>query len=125
MDAHGRTAVPLTDRIDQLDASISAFVPEQDRPGRLAGVIANAPSFDTLGLYAADVAGVALAAGAVRDDWTPVTPGGARPPALGIPAGPYLECAGPETLDAFDAQVKLLRAAGFDVRRAVADSGRC
>ncbi|MGW7050981.1 amidase [Streptomyces sp. NPDC054887] len=80
------------------------------------GVIANAPSFDTLGVYAADVAGVALAAAAVCDDWRPVAPGDGLP-VLGIPAGPYLRCAGAEALDAFDAHVGLLRAAGFDVRR--------
>ncbi len=80
------------------------------------GVIANAPSFDTLGLYASDVAGVALAAGAVCDGWHPVAAPSALP-VLGVPEGPYLECAGAEALAAFDAQVQLLRAAGFDVRR--------
>ncbi|WP_308377963.1 amidase [Streptomyces sp. ISL-98] len=82
------------------------------------GVIANAPSFDTLGLYAADVAGVAVAAGVVCDDWSPVAAGpGSALPVLGIPEGPYLECAGAEALAAFGAQVEVVRAAGFDVRR--------
>ncbi|MDJ0460830.1 amidase [Streptomyces sp. H27-C3] len=81
------------------------------------GVIASAPSFDTLGLYARDVAGLATAAAVVCDDWQSAALGSGSPgPVLGIPVGPYLERAGAEALDAFDAQVKQVRAAGFDVR---------
>ncbi|MEN8650716.1 amidase [Streptomyces sp. 21So2-11] len=81
------------------------------------GVIANAPSFDTLGLYAPDIAGLVRAAAVVCDDWQQDTPvSRPAPPVLGIPVGPYLDRAGAEALDAFDAQVKQVRAAGYDVR---------
>ncbi|WP_434596998.1 amidase [Streptomyces sp. A5-4] len=81
------------------------------------GVIANAPSFDTLGLYAPDVAGLTRAAAVVCDDWLSAASGGrCAPPVLGIPVGPYLERAQAEALDAFDAQVEQVRAAGYDVR---------
>ncbi|MFJ2741420.1 amidase [Streptomyces sp. NPDC087440] len=79
------------------------------------GVIPNAPSFDTLGLYAADVAAVAVAAGVVCDGWT--EPESLTPPVLGVPDGPYLEQASAEARDAFEGQVRGLRAAGYEVRR--------
>lgn len=79
------------------------------------GVIANSPSLDTLGLYASDVAGIALAAPVVCDDWTAAGDHESRP-VLGIPTGPYLERAGVEALDAYRDQAERLRAAGFDVR---------
>lgn len=88
------------------------------------GVIPNAPSFDTLGLYARDVAGIGPAAGVVCDNWSP--PGPLAPaappvplalPVLGVPEGPYLAQAGPEALAAFEQQLHTLRAAGYEVRR--------
>ncbi|CAM5521571.1 glutamyl-tRNA amidotransferase subunit A [Streptomyces spiroverticillatus] len=78
------------------------------------GVIPNAPSFDTLGLYAPDVAGVAVAASVACDDWTEPEPG---PPVLAIPDGPYLSQASPEALAAFAEHVRMLRDAGYEVRR--------
>jgi Asp-tRNA(Asn)/Glu-tRNA(Gln) amidotransferase A subunit family amidase len=83
--------------------------------GRLPidGVIANAPSLDTVGVFAADVAGVDLLASIVCDDWT--RPAAAGRPVLGVPAGPYLERADPEALDAFAGHVKRLREAGYEV----------
>ncbi|MGG7571745.1 amidase [Streptomyces sirii] len=81
------------------------------------GVIPNAVSFDTLGCYATDVAGVALAASVLLDGWRAPRPeAGERRPVLGIPAGPYLERAGEEALRAFADQRELLRAAGYTVR---------
>jgi Asp-tRNA(Asn)/Glu-tRNA(Gln) amidotransferase A subunit family amidase len=79
------------------------------------GVIPNVPIFDTVGIFAADVAGAALAASVLFDRWRRPGPG-LRPPALGIPDGPYLERTGPEGLEAFEGQVASLRAAGFPVR---------
>ncbi|MFI6770308.1 amidase [Streptomyces sp. NPDC050355] len=81
------------------------------------GVIPNAVSFDTLGCYATDVAGVALAASVLLDGWRAPRPeADERCPVLGIPAGPYLERAGEEALRAFADQRELLRAAGYTVR---------
>ncbi|MFI9047652.1 amidase [Streptomyces sp. NPDC053427] len=85
-----------------------------------AGVIPNAVSFDTLGCYAADVAGVALAASVLCDGWREEgaaqrAPAGGRP-VLGIPVGPYLERADDEALRAFAGQREVLQAAGYAVR---------
>ncbi|MGW2406524.1 amidase [Streptomyces sp. NPDC001739] len=95
----------------------------------LDGVIPNALSFDTLGWYATDVAGVALAASVLLDGWRgggggpgrpepepDPRPGRASRPVLGVPVGPYLERAGEEALRAFKEQRGLLGAAGYEVR---------
>ncbi len=79
------------------------------------GVLPNAPSFDAVGLFTADVASAAFAASVVCDGWRPA-PDRARPPVLGVPAGPYLEQAGAVARDAFAAQVEALRSAGCPVR---------
>lgn len=86
------------------------------------GVISHAASFDTLGCYAADVAGVALAASVLCDGWrtgaSPLpggVPRGGRPPVLGVPVGPYLRRAGDEALRALNAQREWLRGAGYRV----------
>ncbi|MFE7559198.1 amidase [Kitasatospora sp. NPDC057500] len=88
----------------------------------MAGVIPNAPSLDTLGLFTADLAGVALAAPLLCDDWD--GRGGVRPhhedgdvPVLGVPVGPYLERARPEAVQAFRRQLELLSARGLMVRQ--------
>ncbi|GGU78008.1 glutamyl-tRNA amidotransferase subunit A [Streptomyces albospinus] len=94
----------------------------------VGGVIPNAVSFDTLGCYAADVAGVALAAAVVCDGWEPyadglrdggeraAADGPRRRPVLGVPVGPYLERAGAEARCAFEEQRATLAAAGYEVR---------
>lgn len=80
------------------------------------GVIPNAASFDTLGCYATDVAGVALAASVLVDGWRPEAVVGPGPrPVLGVPAGPYLERADDAALRAFEEQQELLRSAGYTV----------
>ncbi|WP_406479397.1 amidase [Streptomyces platensis] len=81
------------------------------------GVIPNAASFDTLGCYATDVAGVALAASVLVDGWRPEAAGvGSGPrPVLGVPTGPYLERADDAALRAFGEQQELLRSAGYTV----------
>ncbi|MFG3050995.1 amidase [Kitasatospora sp. NPDC048239] len=79
------------------------------------GVIPNAPSFDTLGVFTADLAGAALAAALLCDGWQ--EPGGGPPPVLGVPVGPYLERAEPAALKAFREQLDRLTAAGLTVRQ--------
>ncbi|MFE3885299.1 amidase [Streptomyces lydicus] len=80
------------------------------------GVIPNAASFDTLGCYATDVAGVALAASVLVDGWRARDGAGRTElPVLGVPAGPYLERADDGALRAFAEQCELLRAAGYVV----------
>lgn len=85
----------------------------------IAGVIPNAPSFDTLGVFTADLAGAALAASLLCDDWR--AGDGRRaasvPPVLGVPDGGYLERAEPAALRAFEEQVERLAGAGLTVRR--------
>ncbi|MET9530230.1 amidase [Streptomyces sp. NPDC006649] len=103
---------------------VAAFKPTYGRIP-MDGVIANAPSFDTLGLFAADVAGLLPALAAVCDNWHPYeAPAGAGPadgspdlPVLAVPEGPYLDYAEPEALDVFATRVERLRAAGYTVRR--------
>jgi Asp-tRNA(Asn)/Glu-tRNA(Gln) amidotransferase A subunit family amidase len=79
------------------------------------GVIAFAPSLDTVGWFAPDVIGLATAAAVLCDGWRPAAAGPGLP-VLGIPAGPYLEHAGEAALAAFAATASALRAAGFRVR---------
>ncbi|MFF7453564.1 amidase [Kitasatospora sp. NPDC008115] len=90
----------------------------------MAGVIPNAPSLDTLGLFTADLAGVALAAPLLCDDWDDRGDRGGRGgvgdddvPVLGVPVGPYLERARPEAVRAFRRQLELLSTRGLMVRQ--------
>ncbi len=86
-----------------------------------AGVIPNAPSLDTVGFFTSDVAGAALAAAVLCDDWRRGPAGSAPPlpgvPVLGVPAGPYLDRAGPRATAAFEARLEELERAGLTVRR--------
>ena len=84
------------------------------------GVIANAPTFDTVGLFSQDVAGTVLAAEVLCDGWRTTRAGGSGPPAppvLGVPDGPYLRQATPEAREVFAAQLARLAAAGIEVRQ--------
>ncbi|MFE4513253.1 amidase [Kitasatospora sp. NPDC056783] len=87
----------------------------------MAGVIPNAPSFDTLGVFTADLAGAALAASLLCDDWWggagEQPSGGPAAPVLGVPDGTYLECAEPGALRAFEDRLDRLARAGLAVRR--------
>ncbi|MFJ6621192.1 amidase [Kitasatospora sp. NPDC091335] len=78
------------------------------------GVIPNAPSFDTLGVFTADLAGAALVAPLLCDDWRPADD---SEPVLGVPDGTYLEWAEPAALRAFEEQLARLVRAGLTVRR--------
>ncbi|MEU1943740.1 amidase [Streptomyces sp. NPDC020125] len=84
------------------------------------GVIANAPTFDTVGVFAPDVATLAPAAAVLCDGWRPSGDGGeatGRRPVLGIPLGPYLDRADAEARSSFEERAGRLEAAGFTVRR--------
>jgi len=85
------------------------------------GVIPNAPTFDTVGLFAPDTAGLSAAAGVLCDGWRPVPDGGGpaegRRPALAVPTGPYLDRVDAEAAQAFEEQARRLADAGFPVRR--------
>lgn len=85
--------------------------------GRIAtdGIIANAPSLDAVGLFAADVSSATLAAAVLCDNWQSGYDAD-RAPVLGIPVGPFLDRASPTALDTFEKQVKVLCAADFEVR---------
>ncbi|MEU9043121.1 MULTISPECIES: amidase [unclassified Kitasatospora] len=81
------------------------------------GVLPNAPSFDTLGVFTADLAGAELAGAVLCDDWRPVAEGPVPEPVLGVPDGTYLEHADPAALRAFEEQLERLVRAGLTVRR--------
>ncbi|MQS13071.1 amidase [Streptomyces kaniharaensis] len=94
----------------------------------MAGVIPNAPSLDTLGVFTADVAGAALAASLLCDDWDgrrvesaarPVKRADLKNVLLGVPDRTYLERAGagPEAIAVFEAQAARLGAAGLTVEQ--------
>jgi Asp-tRNA(Asn)/Glu-tRNA(Gln) amidotransferase A subunit family amidase len=82
------------------------------------GVIPNAPTFDTVGLFAADLALAVAACAALADGWS-TRPAGDLP-VLGVPAGPYLDQADVGACGAFAAQIAALRAAGHQVREVAA-----
>lgn len=93
---------------------VVGFKPTYDRVSR-AGVIPLAPSYDHIGPFAVDVAGVKLAAAALIKDWRPelVT---TRRPVLGIPRGPFLEHAAADMLTHFRATCERLRQAGYTLK---------
>jgi len=78
-----------------------------------AGVIANAPALDTIGLFANDVAAAETAAGILCDEWRSVP---VARPVLGIPVGPYLERASETALSTFGKNVTALGESGYTIR---------
>ncbi len=85
------------------------------------GLVPNAPTFDTVGVLAVDVATAARAAGVLCTDWRPDLVADPDPeagplPVLGVPDGTYLRQATPAAQEAFAAQVEALTAAGHEVR---------
>jgi Asp-tRNA(Asn)/Glu-tRNA(Gln) amidotransferase A subunit family amidase len=84
----------------------------------MTGGILCSETFDHVGIFTFDVAGMQLAASQLCQNWRKVEkpiPGGL--PTLGVPAGPYLEQASAEGLAAFEHQLALLQKAGYTVRR--------
>jgi Asp-tRNA(Asn)/Glu-tRNA(Gln) amidotransferase A subunit family amidase len=82
------------------------------------GVIANAPTFDTVGLFAADLPLATEAAAALHYGWASAAT--VDRPVLGVPTGPYLEQADIGACGEFAAQITALRAAGYQVREVMA-----
>lgn len=80
----------------------------------LDGVVPLAPSADTVGFLAADVAGLAAVLSHLDPGWQTA---GAPPPVLGVPDGSYLAQATPEGLAHFAGILSQLQQAGFTVRR--------
>ena len=79
------------------------------------GVIANAPSFDTVGFFAADPALLRRVTSVACTDWAaPAT--APAPPRLGVPVGAYLDQVEPAARAAFDRHLTALRSAGYEVR---------
>ncbi len=93
---------------------VVGFKPSYERVSR-AGVIPLSESLDHVGVFAADVAGVDLAAQVLMSDWGLAQTLASRP-VLGIPEGPYLEAAEPEMLAHFRRVVQRLAEAGCVVK---------
>jgi Asp-tRNA(Asn)/Glu-tRNA(Gln) amidotransferase A subunit family amidase len=83
----------------------------------MTGGILCSETFDHVGIFTSDVAGMQLAAAQLFQNWSKVEiqiPGDL--PSLGVPDGPYLEQASAEGLAAFEHQLALLKKAGYIVR---------
>lgn len=92
---------------------VVGYKPSYDRISR-AGVIPLSPSLDHVGVFTADVAGAALAAGVLCRDWKLEML--ERKPVFGIPEGPYLERASNEGLTHFRALCRRLREAEYLIK---------
>jgi Asp-tRNA(Asn)/Glu-tRNA(Gln) amidotransferase A subunit family amidase len=83
------------------------------------GWILCSEALEHIGLFTQDIAGAALAASIVCNDWHPI--GAAENagdlPVLGVPDGPYLAQASQEALAAFEQHLALLAQAGYRVKR--------
>ncbi|MCX6040243.1 MAG: amidase family protein [Caldilinea sp.] len=83
-------------------------------PGPTAnGLVYFSRTVDQVGLFTQDVAGMALAASALCDDWEEVTLSADDLPVLGVADGPYLRQAAPEALALFRRQLARLEAEGY------------
>ncbi len=84
----------------------------------MTGGILCSETFDHVGIFTSDVAGMMLAASQLCRDWrTNEIYQHGNLPTLGVPVGPYLEQASNEGLAAFESQLALLKKAGYPVRR--------
>ncbi len=84
----------------------------------MTGGILCSETFDHVGIFTPDVAGMELAASLLCQNWQKVEmemP--ADLPVLGVPDGPYLKQASPEGLTAFEYQLVLLKKAGYTMQR--------
>lgn len=80
-----------------------------------AGLVYFSRTLDQVGLFTQDVAGMALAAAALCDDWEEVSLSEDDIPVLGVADGPYLRQASPAALAAFRRQLQKLEAEGYTV----------
>jgi len=77
------------------------------------GLILCSVSLDTVGFFTQDIAGTALVASLLCQDWQKRKLESL--PVLGVPDGPYLAQATPEALAAFERQLAQLQKAGYTV----------
>ncbi len=91
---------------------VAGFKASYDRVSR-DGSIPLAPSLDHVGPFAADAGSLALVASLIVRDWQEASAGGK--PALGVPEGPYLECASSEGSSHFREVCARLADAGYRV----------
>lgn len=78
------------------------------------GMVYFSPTIDHVGLFTQDAAGMELAASGLLDEWRDVA--GILPlPSLAVPVGEYLLQASLGALEAFEAQIAHLRAAGIRI----------
>ncbi|NYE75069.1 amidase [Microlunatus parietis] len=91
---------------------ILGFKPTFGRIGS-EGVIANAPTFDTVGFLAADSDVLVRVAAATLPDWQPTD--SAALPTLVVPRGAYLDQAEPVAHTAFERHLDVLREVGYQV----------
>ena len=100
---------------------VTGFKPSYDRISR-AGVLPLSPSLDHVGPFTAGVAGARLAASVLIPDFAAAANDAApdRRPVLGVPEGPYLNCAGGIGLDHFRDVCARLAESGYEVRRVTA-----
>jgi Asp-tRNA(Asn)/Glu-tRNA(Gln) amidotransferase A subunit family amidase len=86
-----------------------------------AGMIPLAPSFDQVGWFASDVAGVGHAASVWVDPWDVATATAelddAKRPVLGVLEGPYLDAVASDGRRQFDETTAWLGQCGFEVKR--------
>ena len=82
----------------------------------LDGVLTNARSLDTVGLFTADARSAEIAA-AVLCHWTPAAPSNGLP-VLGVPDNDYLDAADDDARLLFRLHLQRLQSAGYEVRAA-------
>lgn len=94
---------------------VVGFKPSYDRLSR-EGVLPLAPSYDHVGLFAPDAAGMARAAAVLVPDWRALE-APERGVALGVPEGPYLDRSSVAGLAHFERVAERLQALGCKVVR--------
>ena len=80
----------------------------------ISGFVHCSPSVDTIGMFTQDVAGIEMAAAVLCSRWRASVTRSEKP-TLGIPVGPYLDQTEPQARVDFDAQLRALRAAEYNV----------
>jgi Asp-tRNA(Asn)/Glu-tRNA(Gln) amidotransferase A subunit family amidase len=80
-----------------------------------AGLVYFSRTIDHVGLFTQDIAGMALAASVLCNNWEAVQVREDEIPILGVPDGPYLRQASPEALADYRRQLARLEAAGYTI----------